>query len=424
MATEVKLQRNGEQIQITFHLTLRPGTSMMDYEEQLLEALNESGRLATQECLEEFDTDGSPIVLGGIKLTSKGRVVKNYQSPYGETVIQRHVYQSSEGGATFCPLDQNARIVNSTTPRFAKMCSSKYAWLNSISAQKDLNENHGRKVSRCYLQDIAQSVAAIAEAKEDPWKYAEPELPASVATVALGIDGTCLLYCEDGFRQAMVGTISLYDVMGERLHTVYLGAPPEYGKEQFYVLMEREILRYKDRYGAADWVGVADGAHDQWAWLERWTDQSILDFWHAAGYLEKAAAGVCPSRQARTGWFERCRDRLKEEPGGAKRLLREMQNALVQRQPRGVARKDLETAVGYFENHLSKMDYARFRKDCLPIGSGVTEAACKTMVKQRLCGSGMKWTHSGAATVLRLRSLILTEGRWAQFWNKINRFGF
>jgi len=374
--------------------------------------------------LEEFDTDGSPILLGGIKLTSKGRVVKNYQSPYGETVIQRHVYQSSEGGATFCPLDQNARIVSSTTPRFAKMCSSKYACLNSISAQKDLSDNHGRKVSRCYLQDIAQAVALIAEAKEDHWKYAEPELPASVATVALGVDGTCLLYCEEGFRQAMVGTISLYDVMGERLHTVYLGAPPEYGKEQFYALMETELQRYKDRYGAADWVGVADGAHDQWPWLERWTDQSILDFWHAAGYLEKAAAGVCPSRQGRTAWFEQCRDRLKEEPGGAKRLLNEMKNALAQRQPRGVARKDLEAAIGYFENHLPKMDYARFRKDCLPIGSGVTEAACKTMVKQRLCGSGMKWTYSGAATVLRLRSLILTEGRWAQFWNKINRFGF
>jgi len=101
-----------------------------------------------------------------------------------------------------------------------------------------------------------------------------------------------------------------------------------------------------------------------------------------------------------------------------------MKKALAERQPRGAARKDLETAVGYFENHLPKMDYARFGKDCLPIGSGVTEAACKTMVKQRLCGSGMKWTQAGAATVLRLRSLILTEGRWAQFWDKINRFGF
>ena len=80
-------------------------------------------------------------------------------------------------------------------------------------------------------------MATIAEAKDDHWKYAEPELPASVATVGLGIDGTCMLFCEDGFRQAMVGTISLYDDTGERLHTVYLGAPPEYGKEQFYERM-------------------------------------------------------------------------------------------------------------------------------------------------------------------------------------------
>jgi len=424
MATEVKLHRNGDQIEVTLLLSLRPGTSMMDYEQEILDALNESGRLATRECLKEFDTDGSPIVLGGIKLTSKGLVVKNYQSPYGEMVISRHVYQSSEGGATFCPLDQQARIVDSTTPRFAKMCSHKYALLNSVSAQEDLADNHGRKVSRCYLQDIAQAVAAIAQAKEVHWKYAEPELPASVATVALGVDGTCLLYCEEGFRQAMVGTLSLYDTMGERLHTVYLGAPPEYGKERFYGMMEQEIQRYKQRYGVADWVGVADGAHDHWTWLERWTDQSILDFWHAAGYLEKAAAGVCSSRKARTAWFEKSRDCLKEEPGGAKKLLREMRNALARRQPRGAAGQDLEAAISYFQNHLPKMDYARFRKDCLPIGSGVTEAACKTVVKQRLCGSGMKWKHSGAATVLSLRSLILTKGRWEQFWNKIDRFGF
>jgi hypothetical protein len=40
-----------------------------------------------------------------------------------------------------------------------------------------------------------------------------------------------------------------------------------------------------------------------------------------------------------------------------------------------------------------------------PIGSGVTEAACKVIVKQRLCGSGMKWTEDGASVVLSLRAL-------------------
>ena len=105
------------------------------------------------------------------------------------------------------------------------------------------------------------------------------------------------------------------------------------------------------------------------------------------------------------------RHRLKEEAGGAKKLLAEMKNALVTRKLRGTVLENLEDAIGYFENHLPKMNYARFRKECLPIGSGVTEAACKTVVKQRLCGSGMKWKQSGASAVLRLRSLILTEGR-------------
>lgn len=42
------------------------------------------------------------------------------------------------------------------------------------------------------------------------------------------------------------------------------------------------------------------------------------------------------------------------------------------------------------------MHYARYRAQGLPIGSGVTEAACKTLVKQRLCGSGMKWVERDA----------------------------
>jgi hypothetical protein len=47
------------------------------------------------------------------------------------------------------------------------------------------------------------------------------------------IDGTCLLMCIDGVREAMVGTINLYDTSGERLHTTYVGATPEYGKKTF-----------------------------------------------------------------------------------------------------------------------------------------------------------------------------------------------
>ncbi|HEX7635681.1 MAG TPA: hypothetical protein VF427_10430 [Noviherbaspirillum sp.] len=58
-----------------------------------------------------------------------------------------------------------------------------------------------------------------------------------------------------------------------------------------------------------------------------------------------------------------------------------------------------------------------------PIGSGVTEAACKTLLKQRLCRAGMRWTEQGGAGDLSLRALLPSETRWTQFWRKIEQFG-
>jgi hypothetical protein len=69
------------------------------------------------------------------------------------------------------------------------------------------------------------------------------------------------------------------------------------------------------------------------------------------------------------------------------------------------------------------MDYAGYIAKNLPIGSGVTEAACKVLVKQRLCGSGMRWKEQGVRAVLSLRALVQSTGRWNQFWSKINQYG-
>jgi hypothetical protein len=56
------------------------------------------------------------------------------------------------------------------------------------------------------------------------------------------MDGTCMLLCEDGYRQAMVGTLGFYDKDGGRIHTTYLAAPPEYGKEKFKTQLREEII--------------------------------------------------------------------------------------------------------------------------------------------------------------------------------------
>jgi hypothetical protein len=86
-------------------------------------------------------------------------------------------------------------------------------------------------------------------------------------------------------------------------------------------------------------------------------------------------------------------------------------------------RDDVLSAWTYLTNHRHQMDYPAFTADALPIGSGVTEAASKTLVKQRLCASGMRWKDKGTKIVLSLRALTHTAGRWAQFWQKVNQFG-
>src|SRR5207302_531405 len=167
--------------------------SMLDFEETLQGRLNEAGVVATAEGLKQFDTDGAPITVGATKLTSKGPVEKDYQTPYGVATVARHVYQSNQGGATFCPLDRDARIVLSSTPRFAKVLSHKYAESSSPSVPVDLESNHGRSVSRCLIQDVADAVAAAVLAKEEDWSYTLPKFEVAPSTVAVSLDGTCML---------------------------------------------------------------------------------------------------------------------------------------------------------------------------------------------------------------------------------------
>src|SRR5918998_2641876 len=103
----------------TVQVEIPYGSSMLDFEQVIQERLNQAGVVATQEALQQFDTDGSPITIGSVKFTSKGQLPKEYQTPYGVATVARHVYQSPQGGKTYCPLDLDARIVTSSTPRFA-----------------------------------------------------------------------------------------------------------------------------------------------------------------------------------------------------------------------------------------------------------------------------------------------------------------
>lgn len=449
---------------ITLEIKIPFNRSMLDSENSIQDALNEAGSVATSELLKTFDTEGEAIQFGSVKMTSKGQVSKLYQTPYGEVEVSRHVYQTSSGGPTFCPLEREARIILTSTPRFASQVSHKMSDMAAPAAQRDLARNHNRQVSHALMQRLSEAVATVVQLKEESWSYFVPKLEEEeIKAVTFGLDGTCMLMHDGQYRQAMVGTIALYNESGERQHTTYIAAAPEYGKEQFKARFTREIERTKSLYPTATKIGVADGAHDNWNFLEKHTEKQTLDFYHATEYLSDVADSLFSSSIERRKWLsDRCHE-LKHTVGYANVVLKEMKqfaysidnNQRISWTPSGMnknadeptknmtgseskgsklnqskkareqEKKSLEAAITYFRNNTekSRMNYAESIALNHPIGSGVTEAACKTIVKQRLGQSGMKWKNKGAGVILSLRALAHSSGRWEQFWQKVNQLG-
>jgi hypothetical protein len=412
---------------VTLEVTVDLKGTLLEMEGAIQEASNAVGHCATEEALKRFDTDGSPIRVGALKLTARGRDPKPYQTPYGVVEVERYVYQTSRGGRIYCPLEQQARIIRGATPLFASQISHKYAQLNARAVQTDLAQNHGRKIATSYIQHVAEWVGDIAAAKEEDWEYQLPRLAGGIATVVASLDGAMIPMADsDGWREAMVGTLSFYDHDGERQHTLYLAAAPEYGKHAFTERFAREIARAKQHHPEARWLGIADGAASNWAFLEQHTQRQLIDFFHATEYIGKLAQARWPQRHAedqRAAWQHAHCNRLKHDRGVLEELVAEAARLSRLSSLSQTLRDDAYSAWTYFNNHRHQMDYPGFLAEGLPIGSGVTEAACKSLVKQRLCASGMRWKTKGAKIVLSLRALTNTVGRWSQFWQKIDQFG-
>lgn len=67
--------------------------------------------------------------------------------------------------------------------------------------------------------------------------------------------------------------------------------------------------------------------------------------------------------------------------------------------------------IAYFNRNRKRMRCAEWRREGFMIGSGVVEAACKTLVAQRLKLSGMRWGTQGARAILTMRG-----------WDQSSRF--
>jgi len=418
------VNRDGNEVTVQF--TVKLTGSMLDDEQALQRSLNEAGQIAMGPMLEQFDTNGEPIRVEGVKHTVRVRSPQTYETPYGPVQVERNVYQSSRGGRTYVPLEADGRMVLNSTPRYSQIVSGKYARFGADAICEDLLECNGRKLSRNYAKGLSDFVGSIAQCYESQWEYDLPEFDEPVSSISIGLDGTCMLMHKDGWREAMCGSIGFYDKLGERLHTIYCSATPEYGKEKFKEKFVREIERVKEKFPDVSYIGLADGAKDNWTFLKKYTRHQVLDYYHAREYISKAGSAIFDRDTKRKDiWVDDWSSRLKHKQGTANRFIKELEIQRAKLDNRNFTERDeeLRLVITYYENHKNRMSYPRQLKNNLPIGSGVTEAACKVLIKQRMCISGSRWKDAGASCVLALRALKLTKGRWQQFWEYVMRHG-
>ena len=138
----------------------------------------------------------------------------------------------------------------------------------------------------------------------------------------------------------------------------------------------------------------------------------IIDYYHACQYVQQLADVIFGSGTESQCWAKRMREQLKTRANGVARVL---QSAAALRYKRGLwgQAKVYDHAYAYLKKRRRWMRYQSYRRQPLPIGSGVTEAACKIVFTQRLKRSGMSWTISGGQVILDLR-VIWLSGVWKE----------
>ena len=141
----------------------------------------------------------------------------------------------------------------------------------------------------------------------------------------------------------------------------------------------------------------------------------IADFSHVAEHLSDLAKAWHPGDLATIAERKgRWCHRLKHEGGPA--VPSELE-AMEQVGRSASALEVYRRVTQYVRNHQDRMDYPSYHAAGWQIGSGHIEAACKTVVNERLQRSGMRWSEAGADAVCHLRALFKGDAQqWEAFW--------
>lgn len=430
----------------------KPIGSLEAFEREVKQLTDQVAQEVIATRLSQFDIQAKVVEIGGQLYRHVYRGEKSYLSAVGEIRVERSLYRAV-GGKAICPLEMQAGIVDRYwTPLAARQGFWVTAKLPPADGEALFKELGNMEPSKSSLDRLSRNLGACWDdhREEIEGTLCEAiEVPENAVTMAISLDGVMVPMKrpprdavsdtdsppkkkarakrrrgaaevapsgpadkeEDKkkplYKEASCGTLGFYDAEGGRLSTIRIARMPEEGKKILKSQLSAMVSAALGQCPDLTLVKVADGAKDNWTFLRDGLcpgkGVEMLDFFHAAAHLNDAFAEAYGKDSSMAkAQFKKYKTILRDEVNGVENVIR----ALVYLQNKHPFREKLETELAYFRNNRHRMQYAKARANNLPIGSGVTEAACKTLVTQRLKCSGMRWKTAGGQGVLTARGLI------------------
>ena len=424
------------------------------------QALACAGQTAFRIYLESKEVEEDTVVAWGQTFGFKYLSEKRFETLWGLMAVSRKVFQNATDTLTYVPLDAAWGMLGefmTIEVREAVAFSCAHVTpeeTHALLEKSALFHPHPTQIKRC-VESMGELIALDPLGLDERIRLDEP-VPTQTRVLAASLDGANVLLTEPdetgakrgrpperpgsgteqaartAYRNAMVGSVTFYGAVPseektpQRLASRYTSHMPEEHAVTFKTKFEAELAdaERKAPPGVTK-VLLCDGARAIWNYIEhneRFNDyERIIDYCHTLEHLSLAAEALFGKGSTSSkAWYDKYRKKLLDEDLAARSVLHSMDyyeqaNALPK------SRRDaLDIQRTFFRRNQAKMTYADFRRRGLPIGSGPVEAACKTLVKARLCRSGMRWTRKGGQRILDLRTYVKSK-RWDAFWNEYKK---
>ena len=392
--------------------------SFEHFERELHQVFAHAECAVTEQALARHDVDLPFVFIDGVKHHRACRSAQTYLTAAGPASVTRTLYRARRAERAVAALERRAGIVEGYwTPLAARHSALLVSHLTPRDAAQVLATLGPMQPSKSSLDRLPKALSARWEAQRETFeatvREASVEVPEAARAVVVSLDGV-MTPMRGGYREAGCATVSLVDGDGERLHSVRMGRMPHSCKVSLKAMLAAEVEAVLDRRPDLTVVKLADGARDNWTFLTGALPDGVelIDFYHAAEQLSDAFDAAYGTHSPKAmAQFKLYRHRLRHECEGVERVIR----ALLHLRAKHPHKERISQVLGYFRNHRRRMGYAEAKARGLPIGSGVVEAACKTLVTERLKRSGMRWGLPGGQAILTLRSLVQSQ-RFDHAW--------